>query len=237
VWRTFPLIVLLFTLAPLGYSKHVHSSGGKITHARVVEVFPDLQQQIVYQAYGMVLESGTHEFQAVPADSYMTKSGRAMTGKPDPYTFSQDPPYSLVNERVKDWTFRIFDAVKSVPAEPTVDVEAARSGNTVSGRVTNRTDFTIRESFYFYTAAHTVSLGTLAPGQSRPFTLDLLRLSQVPFAEYQLRDLLNMHSLSHADPHFFFGVLEDPPGQIRINGNVHRTVRRQYMAVFGDVQE
>jgi anthranilate phosphoribosyltransferase len=62
-------------------------------------------------------------------------------------------------------------------------------------------------------------------------------LTNPAFAEYQLKDLLNLYCASYADPHFFFGTVSEPRGQILINGKAHGTARRQYLAVYNEVEE
>jgi len=239
LWITFPAIILIFSAASFGYSRLRHSAETRITQAVVEEVFPLLQTQTTYQVYGMAAgNSGTFEFQAVPENSFLRKFAfESFTYQPEPYQFSEDLPRKLVGETLKNWTFRTFDGIASGPPSTEIDVRIEVHGDQIRGQVTNLNDQPLQESFFLYDMRNAVSLGLIPAGASRSFSLRLNSSSAVPFAEPQLRDLLDLYNLSYANPHFFFARIDNSKGELVINGTTRSTVCTKYIAVYVETKD
>ncbi len=216
-----------------------HSTQKRITQHGVIEVYPAVSKQIVYQVFGLATnESGTFRFAPPQQNSYLRKfMMQSFNYLPEPYILSEDLPHQLLGERLKDWTFRTFDAVSeesiSVPVQLTLSVH----DTSLSGNVSNHTGYKILESFIYYDSKNAFALGTLQPGQSRHFSLTLDNSSPVPFSIPQLNDLLNLNNLSYANPHFFFGQIEDQAGTLIINGQNRKTNLTQYLAAFIETKD
>lgn len=238
LWTTFPLVILIFTLLPLGYSKCRHSTNDNITQDTVLEIFPDLGEQTLYQTYAIVLAgTGIFDLQAYPDNSYLTRPvRRAYNYQIEPFVLSEDLPFTLEQVRNKSYTFRTFDAISSQPASFPIQVRTTIQDQELQGSVSNASTYSIHDSFFFYDKKNAVSLGTIGPGAKRNFTLKLSNISYPPFAENHLRDLLDLYNLSHADAHFFLGNIPDARGVIRINQKRINTVSNQYVAVYVHVE-
>lgn len=235
MWFTFPGLVLLFSVLSFGYSEFRHTSHGKITQVAVVELYPALNQQITYQAYGTAIsESGTFNFQAVPDNSYLRKfAQQAITYQPEPYTLSEDLPRTLVGENLKTWSFRTFDALSSQDIALPVEVRVRIVGDTVEGTVLNGTREPILESMFIYDSRNVAQLGVIEAGEKRSFRIALSHA--VPPAGYpqaQVADLLDLYNPSYAAPHFFFGKQENLNGEISINGKSRKTQCTRFVSVF-----
>lgn len=238
LWTTFPLVILIFTLLPLGYSKYRHSTDDNITQDSVLEIFPELGQETLYQTYAIVLAgTGIFDLQAYPDNSYLTRPvRRGFNYQTESFILSEDLPFTLEQVRNKSYTFRTFDAISSQPASFPIQVRATVQDRELKGSVSNNSTYSIRDSFFFYNKKNTVSLGTVGPGAKRDFTLKLTNVSYPPFAENHLRDLLDLYNLSHANAHFFLGNIPDGKGVIRINQKRINTVSNQYVAVYVQVE-
>lgn len=238
LWATFPLVILIFTLLPLGYSKYRHSTGDNITQETVLEIFPELGEQTLYQTYAIVLAgTGVFDLQAYPDNSYLTRPVRhAYNYQIEPFVLSEDIPFTLEQVRNKSYTFRTFDAISSQPASFPIQVRASIQDQELHGSVSNAGTDSLFDSFFFYDNKNAISLGTIGPGAKRNFTLKLSNVSYPPFAEHHLRDLLDLYNLSHADAHFFLGNIPDARGVIRINQKQMNTVSNQYVAVYVQVE-
>lgn len=239
LWITFPAIILIFSAVSFGYSRFRHSAETRITQAVVQEIFPQLHTQTTYQVYGMAaVNSGTFEFQAIPENSFLRKFAfEAFTYQPEPYQFSEDLPRKLVGETLKNWTFRTFDGIASGPPSIEIDVRIQAQGDEIRGQVTNLSDQPLQESFFLYDMRNAVQLGLIPADATRSFSLRLNSSSAVPFSEPQLRDLLDLYSLSYADPHFFFGRIDNTKGEIVINGTKRPTVCTKYIAVYVETKD
>ena len=239
LWITFPAIILIFSAVSFGYSRMRHSAETRITQAVVQEVFPPLNAQTIYQVYGMAAgNSGTFEFQAIPENSFLRKFAiQSFTYQPEPYQFSEDLPRKLVGETLKNWTFRTFDAVSFGPSSMEIDIRIQVRGEELRGQVTNSGAQPLQESFFMYDNKNAVPLGLIPSGSSRSFTLRLNNSSAVPFAEPQLRDLLDLGNLSYSNPHFFFGRIDEAGGELIINGKSRPTVCTKYIAVYVETKE
>ena len=239
LWITFPIIILIFTSAAVGYSKYRQSREGKITQVAVVEGFPALGNQITYQVYGSaVSESGTFDFQAVPENSYITKAVRqTMSYQMEPYVLSEDYPHTLSGESLRTWTFRTFDAISAQPESHGIQVSAQIDGNTLYGTIRNNGSHTFNEAFFLYNRLNSATLGPIERGESRKFQIELNDRSAIPMAEPHLRALLDLGSVSHSRPHFFFGEIQKASGTLKINGKERNTDCTKYVAVYVSVAE
>jgi hypothetical protein len=236
LWISFPGIILLFTVASFGYTKYRQAGRGKITNVAVVEIFPELQQQTVYQVYGTVLsESGTFDFQAASESSYLRKTAiQSFNYQSEPFVLSEDLPRRLVGETMKRWTFRSFDAFDLQPQTFDVDVQFAIKSGILEGTVVNETSHDIEESFFMYDSRNSAALGTLKARSSKSFTIPLKSDSYPPFAEKHLRDLLHLYSASYSNPHFFLGSIDDSSGELIVNGHGRKTESTVYVVVYAD---
>jgi hypothetical protein len=238
LWASFPIVILIFTLLPLGYSKYRHSTTDNITQDTVLEIFSDLGEQTVYQTYAIVLAgTGIFDLQAYPENSYLSRPvKRTYNYQVEPFILSEDLPFTLEQIRNKSYTFRTFDATSSQPASFPLHVHAVIQDQELRGNIFNASNYSIRDSFFFYDNKNTVSLGTIGPGSKRNFNLKLSNATYPPFAENHLRDLLNLYSASHSDAHFFLGNIPDMKGMVRINQKQIETVSNQYVAVYVQVE-
>ena len=239
LWTTFPVIILAFTGAALGYGKFRRNTDQRIRHVQVLDAFPSLGMQYRYQAFGTALsESGKFTYQAVPENSFMTKAAlQAFTYLPEPFTLSEDLPHCIVGENVKTWTYRTFDAVSAEPLALPVAVTAEIDGGKLTGTVTNSGQTAITNSFFVYDSKNSAPIGRLNAGGTLPFSLELNNTSPPPFAESHLRGLLDLHGLSLTNAHFFFGEILDEPGAIAINGQDRPTDCLQYIAVYINLRQ
>ncbi len=239
LWITFPAIILIFSAVSFGYSRFRHSAETRITQAVVQEIFPSLHTQTTYQVYGMAAgNSGTFEFQAVPENSFLRKFAfESFTYQPEPYQFSEDLPRKLVGETLKNWAFRTFDGMASGPPSIEIDVRIQVHGDEIRGQVTNLSDQPLQESFFLYDMRNAVQLGLIPADATRSFSLRLNSTSVVPFAEPQLRDLLDLYNLSYANPHFFFARIDGARGELVVNGTNRPTVCTKYIAVYVETKD
>jgi hypothetical protein len=236
LWVSFPVIILAFTAGSFGYSKFRQAGTGKITNVGVIEIFPALQQQTVYQIYGTVMaESGTFDFQTGSESSYLRKTAfQSFNNAPEPFVLSEDLPRRLLGESMKRWTFRAYDAFDSQRISLPIHVEIRVESDTVYGKVTNGTSYDIRESFFLYDSRNAASLGTVEAGSSKSFTVELQSRAYPPFAEKHLRDLLHLYAASYSNPHFFFGMVQDQNGEFVVNGRGRKVESTVYVAVYVD---
>ena len=234
LWTTFPVIILAFTGAALGYSKLRRSTDQKMRHVQVVDAFPALGLQYRYQGIGTALsESGKFTFQAVPENSFMTKAAQqTFTPLPEPFTLSEDLPHGIIGENIKTWTYRTFDAISTEPLTLPVEVSVRIDGTKLYGKVTNSGQAAITNAFFVYDSKNTASIPRLEPGASASFEVELNNSSPPPFAETHLRGLLDLRGLALTSAHFFFGEIHDAPGQIVVNGRNRATDCLQYIAVY-----
>ena len=192
LWTTFPLIILVFTGAALGYSKFRRTADQRIRQVQVLEVFPDLSLQHRYQCFGTALsESGTFSYQAVPENSFMIKSARqTFNPLPEPFTLTEDLPHSIVGEDVKTWTYRMFDAIKRRNIKFPVQLEAEFHRNRItvpSNQVRQR-----YEPSFVYDSKNSASLGTIDGHSSKSFSLELNNLSAPPYSLPDVPRLLDL---------------------------------------------
>jgi hypothetical protein len=236
LWISFPAIILLFTVASFGYTKYRQAGKGKITNVGVIEIFPELQQQTIYQVYGTVMsESGTFDFQAGSESSYLRKTAiQSFNYQSEPFVLSEDLPRRLVGETMKRWTFRSFDAFDLQPRNVDLDVKFEIKSGILQGTVVNGTSHEIEDSFFMYDSRNSAALGTLKAKSSKSFTISLKSDSYPPFAEKHLRDLLHLYSASYSNPHFFLGVIEDTGGELVVNGQGRKTESTVYVVVYAD---
>jgi|GEM_PF-3371911 len=236
LWISFPAIILLFTVASFGYTKFRQSGKGRITHVAVLEAFPDIDQQTTYETFGAVMsESGTFDFQSQSESSYLRKTAiSAYNYQPEPFLFSEDLPHRLVGETMKRWTFRAFDAYDTQPLSLPIDVKFSVGPDGLRGRIINRGDRDIEESFFLYDSLNAANLGTLKSKSDRTFTLSLKNDHYPPVTEKHLRDLLHLYAASYANPHFFFGKIRNYRGELVINGKNHQASSTAYVAVYAD---
>ncbi|HSE41572.1 MAG TPA: hypothetical protein VLH08_12495 [Acidobacteriota bacterium] len=234
LWTTFPLIILVFTGAAIGYSKVRQSREGKITQVAVIEGFPTLHNEITYQVYGSaVSDSGTFDFQAVPENSYITKAVRQrMNYQMEPFVLSEDYPHTLSGESLKSFTFRIFDAISTQPESHGVEISAQIDGKRLYGTVRNKGRFHFKEAFFFYDRQNSATLGKIEPGEVRNFNIELNNRSVIPMAEPHLRTLLDLDGVSHSRPHFFFGETSKEKGILKINTKDRTTECIRYVAIY-----
>ncbi len=238
LWTTFPLIILVFTGAAIGYSKFRQSNKGKITQVAIMEAFPDLKNQITYQVYGSaVSDSGTFDFQAVPENSFISKSIRpGARFAVEPFVFSEDYPHTLSGESLKSFSFRSFDAI-SDQAESShgIQVSTRIDGERLYGTVRNNGPYNFKDAFFFYSRLNSATFGSLEKGETRKFEIQLNNRSTLPFSEPHLRTLLNLDGHSHSYPHFFFGETNKTKGILRIDGKDRSTDCTRYIAVYVSV--
>lgn len=239
LWMTFPLIILLFTAAAIGYSNYRHSSRGKITQIAVIEAFPELGSQITYQVYGSAFsESGEFDFQAIPENSYLTKAVRqTINYQFEPFVLIEDLPHTLTGESLKTWTFRTFDAISSQPESSGVSITTRIDGTKLYGTVRNNGAHILKECFFLYDRVNSAKLQTIEPGEVSRFEIELNNRSAMPMAEPHLRALLDLSRPSHTRPHFFLGEVQDGKGEIRINGKSRQTDCTRYITVYAPVAE
>ncbi len=236
LWFSFPAIIVLFTLASFGYTKYRQAGRGKITNVGVIEVFPALQQQIVYQIYGAVMsESGTFDFQSNSETSYLRKTAvQTFNYQAEPFVLSEDLPRRLVGETMKRWTFRSFDAFDSQPVSLNVDVKFTMQPGKLQGKVVNASPYVLNNSFFMYDSRNSAALGTIKAGETRTFTILLKSDRYPPFAEKHLRDLLQLYAASFSNPHFLLGEIHDKEGELIVNGLARKTDSTVYVAVYAD---
>lgn len=236
LWLSFPAIILLFTFTSFGYTKYRQTGRGKITNVGIIEVFPRLKQQTVYQVYGAVMsESGTFDFQSSSESSYLRKTAiQSFNYQPEPFVLSEDLPRQLIGESMKRWTFRSFDAFDLQTASLNFDVKFHVDSKEVRGEIVNASNYDIQESFFLYDSRNSASLGTVKAGSTRSFTLPLKSDRYPPFAEKHLRDLLHLYAASFSNPHFFFGEIHDAKGELIVNGRGRKTESTIYIAVYAD---
>ncbi len=237
LWITFPALILIFSLTSFGYSR-VRQTDQRITQIAVMELYPGLNAQLTHQVYGTaMIQSGTFRFQAMPGSSYMSKFvQRSVTGIPEPYTLSEDAPFALIGENLKNWTFRTFDAVSLEPISEPISVSIKINCNQLTGEVRNESQKEITGAFFVYDSKNSVRLEKINPRSSQTFSLTLNDSSVVPFTEVHLRNLLNLYNLSYSNPHFLFGESRDH-GEFLVNGKSQRTDLLKYMAVFVQTEE
>ena len=236
LWISFPAIILLFTAASFGYTKYRQDGRGKITNVGVIEIFPELQQQTVYQVYGAVLsESGTFDFQSSSESSYLRKTAvQSFNYQSEPFVLSEDLPRRLVGETMKRWTFRAFDSFDLQRVSFQIDVTFSIQSGELHGMVKNDSSHNIEDSFFLYDSRNSTALGTLKAGSSKSFKIPLKSVSYPPFAEKHLRDLLHLYSASYSNPHFFLGVIKDHDSELIVNGRGKKTESRVYVVVYAD---
>jgi hypothetical protein len=236
LWVSFPAIILLFTIASFGYTKYRQSGNGRITHVAVVEAFPELNQQTTYEVYGAVMsESGTFDFQSNSESSYLRKTViQSYNYQPEPFVLSEDLPRRLVGESLKRWSFRAFDVYDAQPCSVQVDVNFSIRSDGLTGRIVNRSDYDIEESFFLYDSLNAANLGTLKSKSERSFTLGLKNDRYPPIAEKMLRDLLHLYSASYSNPHFYFGKVRTFPRELVINGKERKSESTVYIAIYVD---
>lgn len=238
LWITFPATILIFSVLSFGYSEVRHLRKGKITQVAVNEVYPGLNQQITYQVYGTAMDqSGTFDFQAVPENSYLRKFVQsAITYQPEPYTVSEDLPRTLLGETLKNWTFRTFDAISSEPVQIKVHVKTELQGAQLKATVQNGMDSTLSDAMFIYDSKNAIALPQIAQNSNYSFVLPLTNTSTIPYAERQLKDLLDLYTPSYSQPHFFFAKVTNATGEITINGEKKGTACTRYIAVFIQVE-
>jgi hypothetical protein len=236
LWLSFPLIILLFTVTSFGYSKYRQSGKGRITHVAVIEAFPDIRQQITYEVFGAVMaESGTFNFQTQSDSSYIRKTViQAYNYQPEPFILSEDLPRRLVGETMKRWTFRAFDAYDSGEQSLPIDVKFSMAQDGIRGRITNRSNYDVEESFFLYDRRNAANLGTVRAKSGREFTLPLKNDHYPPILENYLRDILHLYTATYSNPHFFFGKIKNYPGALIINGAARKANSNAYIAVYAD---
>ena len=236
LWISFPGIILFFTLASFGYTKYKQAGSGKITNVEVIEIFPELKQQTVYQVYGTVLaESGTFDFQSSSESSYLRKTAiQSYNYQPEPFVLSEDLPRRLVGESMKRWTFRSFDAFDSQPLSLDLEVTYQVNSGELNGKVVNRSSYDLQESFFLYDSKNSSALGTVRAGSTKTFSMPLRSDRYPPFAEKHLRDLLHLYAASFSNPHFLFGEIHDRKGELIVNGRGRKTDSIVYVAVYVD---
>lgn len=236
LWFSFPAIILLFTFASFGYTKYRQAGRGKITNVGVIEVFPGLKQQTVYQVYGAVMsESGTFDFQSSSESSYLRKTAfQSFNYQPEPFVLSEDLPRQLLGESMKRWTFRSFDAFDLQTVYLNLNLKFSLNSKEVHGEILNGTNYDIEESFFLYDSRNAAALGTVKAGSTKSFSFPLKSDRYPPFAERHLRDLLHLYSSSFSNPHFFFGEIRDAKGELIVNGRGRKTESTIYIAVYAD---
>jgi hypothetical protein len=234
LWVSFPAIILLFTVVSFGYSEYRQSGKGKITNVRVVEVFPVIGNQVVYEVYGAVMtESGTFDFQAASESSYLRKTALQMFNyQSEPFMLSEDLPRSLIGEAMKRRTFRSFDAFDLQAAVIPVSVAFDVRNGQLNGKVMNSSNFDLEDCFFMYDSRNALQLGAISAGRITNFSLPLKSDHYPPFAERQLRDLLQLYAASYSNPHFFFGTIRDSENQLVVNGRKRKTESKTYLAVY-----
>jgi hypothetical protein len=239
LWTTFPAVITLFTILSLGYSKYRHSATENITQVSVIEIYPELQTETLFQAYGVVIgETGSFNLEAVPQTSYLTRPVRNYYGASvEPFTLSEDLPHMLQNERNKSYTFRTFDAISAQALSYPLKVEARIEEQLLKGTVYNSGNSVLQDSFFVYDGKNSISVGDIPARSHKTFNFKLTSTSVVPIAEAHLRDLLDLYNISHANPHFFFGNVPRTNGKIVINGKELRTVCNQYVAEYVQIEE
>jgi hypothetical protein len=236
LWVTFPAIILLFSIASFGYSRFLHTSHDKINQIAVVELFPELNHQVSYQIYGMTMSAtGTFDFEAVPSNSYLRKFAmESMTYQPEPFTLSEDLPHALLGETMKNWTFRTFESIGTDATSIPLTVSIRLDGDVLVGTIRNASALTFSKAFFYYDSRNSIDLGQVAAGSTRSFSFTLDSKAPVFVTEPQLRDLLDLYSISYASPHFFLGETAPGQGKLVINGQTHQTALNSYVAAYVD---
>lgn len=234
LWTTFPLIIIVFTGAALGYSKVRRTTDQRIRHVQVLEAFPELDMQQKYQCFGTALsDSGKFTYQALPENSFMTKSGRQpLTYLPEPFTLAEDLPHSIVGENVKTWTYRTFDAIGVESMKFPVELTAEFHNSTITGTVRNAGRSTLTNTMFVYDSKNSAPIGEIRSGSSKTFSIELNNLSPPPYSALDLQRLLDLRGLSLSNPHFLYGEMHDAPGEVVINGKNRATDNLQYFGVF-----
>lgn len=237
LWITFPAIILLFSVASFGYSRFRHTSHDLINQIAVIELFPELDHQVTFQVYGMTMsDTGTFDFVAVPSNSYLRKfSIDSSSYQPEPFTLSEDLPHALLGETMKNWTFRTFESVGTDSTATKLTVSIRLDGDVITGTVRNASALTFTKSLFYYDFRNSIDLGELGAGKNRSFLLKLNSKSPVVVAEPQLRDLLDLYSVSYGSPHFFFGETAPGQGKLVINGQTRDTKLNRYVAAYADI--
>ena len=183
-------------------------------------------------------ESGTFDFQTQSDSSYIRKTViQAYNYQPEPFMLSEDTPRRLVGETMKRWTFRSFDAYDSHEVTVPIDVTFSMDQTGVHGRINNRSNFNIEESFFLYDRRNAANLGTVKANSQREFTLPLKNDHYPPILENYLRDMIHLYTATYSNPHFFFGKIQDDQGALVINGSARKAISSAYVAVYADSPE
>lgn len=236
LWITFPAIIALFSVASFGYSRFRHSSNDRINQIAVIELFPKLNHQITFQVYGMTMSAtGTFDFEAVPPNSYLRKFAmESMNYQPEPFTLSEDLPHALLGETMKNWTFRTFESVSLDATSIPLTVSVRPDGDVLTGTIRNASTLSFTKAFFYYDSRNSIDLGEVSAGSTRSFSLKLDSKAPIFVTEPQLRDLLDLYSVSYASPHFFFGETAPAQGKLVINGQTRQTTLNRYVAAYVD---
>lgn len=238
LWITFPAIIFLFSVASFGYSRLRHTNNDRINQISVIELFPSLDHQVTTQVYGMAVSAtGTFDFEAAPPDSYLRKFAlQSMTYQPEPFTLSEDLPHTLLGEKMKNWTFRSFEAtgIDSISVPLTISLRI--DGDVLAGTLHNASTLAFSKAYFYYDSRNSIDLGPVPAGSKRTFSIRLNSGAPV-VTELQLRDMLDLYSLSYSSPHFFFGEAEPAKGKLVINGHPRETQLVRFVAAYVDSEE
>lgn len=239
LWVTFPTTILVFTLGSFGYSKFTQSNERRITNVIVREIFPESNSRQTFQVYGTVLsQAGTYDIHAVPENSFLRKNSfQNFQYVPEPYVLEEDLPRQITGEKIKNWTFKTFDAISVENGPYPITVTAHIVDNELTGVVQNNSPDELTDSFFFYDFLNSVTLGSIPPESSRNFSVPLKGLGAAPFAEQHLRDLLHLYSVSYSDPHLFFGQVSGTQSELFINGKSRKTYSTQYIGVYVNIRD
>jgi hypothetical protein len=189
---TTPAIVLLFVLGLLVAALVVHSPFPILVHQTANVTSVDTEGVASLGAFG-IFSHGTRTYNLAfdhPQPDFsefrLNDSGPQQGGWP-PTVVSVGTSAGLSNVRVERWSMRAFEETAFVPVG-TVEGELTIGADGLTGSVTNRLPFALRDCYLVHKWNH-VAVGDLAPGESKALAL---KLGPPALTEYKLSRMYSL---------------------------------------------